>query len=567
MPTTCAFEPHTSPFPPSGLVEAAVVKKRKNDLLQQTFWRKCVGGVVRIMMMHEIVVGSVDDNNDGVMEQRAISSSMEDDVIDEVYTDYCYVASAGTSNNNNNNNDNIDSNDENNNNDSINDATTTAPTKEMDTATATKSMQDEEDEQVQQEQQQEHEEECVICFETLSTMGWGRCTPCGHAFHKQCWWQWENVYNQRVDIRNLREGINNSRGRGGGGENDKCKCCLCNTINIQFIDGDGNPARNPTPYIAIDDDPSQHPSNSTMGGSSDGGGGGNRFTQFIRGMNEGANGFISFMRNESNWNSSTPGTGGGGVRGGGGGGSFRRMSSFLNNQHAGSSSSGGGGGGGRRQQQQQQHDLNPYNTLRPGTQVILQNLTRSSHLNKKRGTILQYQAQTLRYLIQLETDTTTSFIPSPTTYVNTTTLPIVSIKGENLLQPITVQIVNLRTQPYYNGKVGTITAYVRPIDRYVIKIEIFSLLSTSSREVSVQLCNIRIPNGTLVRLEGLEHASQWNGKYGTVARFVEGGLPRGGGGGGGGGGQGTTESVETGRYQVSLSRQYSVLVKVENVRI
>ena len=518
---------------------------------------------MRIMMMHEIVVGSDDDNNDGVMEQRAISSSMEDDAIDEVYTDYCYVASAGTSNNNNNNNDNIDSNDENSNNDSINDATTTAPTKEMDTATATatESMQgeeDEEDEQVQQEQQQEHEEECVICFETLSTMGWGRCTPCGHAFHKQCWWEWENVYNQRVDIRNRREGINNnnSRGRGGGGgENDKCKCCLCNTINIQFIDGDGNPARNPTPYIAIDDDPSF---SSTMGGSS--GGGGNRFTQFIRGMNEGANGFISFMRNESNWNSSSPGTGGGG---GGGGGSFRRMNPFLNNQHAGSSSRSSSSGG-RQQQQQQQYDLNPYNTLRPGTQVILQNLTRSSHLNKKRGTILQYQAQTLRYLIQLETDTTTSFIPSPTTYVNNTTLPIVSIKAENLLQPIKVQIVNLRTQPYYNGKVGTITAYSRPINRYVIKIETFSLLSTSSREVSVQLCNIRIPNGTLVRLEGLEHAAQWNGKYGTVARFVEGGLPR---GGGGGGGQGTTESVETGRYQVSLSRQYSVLVKVENVRL
>ena len=501
------------------------------------------------MMMHEIVVECDDDNNDGMMEQRAISSSMEDDAIDEVYTDYCYVASAGMSNNNNNNNnDNIDSNDENNNNGSINDATTTAPTKEMDTATATKSMQGEEDEdaeQVQQEQQQEHEEECVICFETLSTMGWGRCTPCGHAFHKQCWWEWENVYNQRVDIRNRREGINNnnSRGRSGGGsENDKCKCCLCNTINIQFIDGDGNPARNPTPYIAIDDDPSF---SSTMGGGgSSGGGGRNRFTQFIRDMSEGANGFISFMRNESNWNNTSPGTGGGG--GGGGGGSFRRMNSFLNNQHDGSSSRSNSSGG----RQQQQYDLNPYNTLRPGTKVILQNLTRSSHLNKKRGTILQYQAQTLRYLIQLETDTT-----------------IVSIKGENLLQPIKVQIVNLRTQPYYNGKVGTITAYVRPINRYVIKIETFSLLSTSSREVSVQLCNIRIPNGTLVRLEGLEHASQWNGKYGTVARFVEGGLPREGGGGGGGREQGTTESVETGRYQVSLSRQYSVLVKVENVRL
>jgi hypothetical protein len=506
------------------------------------------------MMMHEIIVGSDDDDNNDVsmMEHRQDRQEI-DDLIDEVYTDYYVASSTSTTNNNNNNNN--DSND-NNNNDSINNATTTAPTKEVDTATATKSPQGEEDddeeaEQVQQQQQQQHEEECVICFETLSTMGWGRCTPCGHAFHKQCWWEWENVYNQRVDIRNRREGINNTsrgRGGGGGGDNDKCKCCLCNTINIQFIDGDGNPARNPAPYIAIDDGPS-HPSNSTMGGGGNSGDGGNRFTQFIRGMNEGANGFISFMRNESNWNSSTPGGTGGGGRGSRGGGSFRRMTSFLNNQHAGSSSSGGSGlRQQQQQQQQQQYDLNPYNTLRPGTQVILQNLARSSHLNKKRGTILQYQAHTLRYLIQLETDMSTSFIPSPP----------VSIKAENLLQPVKVQIVNLRSQPHFNGKVGTVTAYVRPINRYVIKIETYSLLSTSSREVSVQPCNIRIPNGTIVRLEGLEHASQWNGKYGTIARFVESGLPR----GGGGGGQGTTES---GRYQVNLSRQYSVLVKVENV--
>ena len=193
-----------------------------------------------------------------------------------------------------------------------------------------------------------------------------------------------------------------------------------------------------------------------------------------------------------------------------------------------------------------------------GTQVILENLARSPHLNKKHGTVLQYQAQTLRYLIQLETDISTSFItttPPPP--------PVVSIKAENVLQPLKVQIVNLRTQPFYNGKVGTICAYIRPINRYVIKIESYSFLSTSSREISIQPCNIRIPNGTLVRLEGLEYASQWNGKYGTIVRFVEGGsgLTR------GGGGQGTTELVESGRYLVCLSRQYGVLVKVENVFI
>lgn len=491
-------------------------------------------------MMHEI--GSDDDNN-AIEHQQQQRQEEEEDVIDEVYTDY-YVAS---STNNNKNNDSVDD-----------DMTTTTPAKEMmDSATATKIQEEEE------EQQEQHEEECAICFETLSAKGWGRCTPCGHAFHKLCWWEWENAYNQRVDIRNRREGLNtntNSRGRGGGGGggvDEKCKCCLCNTINIQFIDGNGDPARNPSPYVAVDD---PHPT--SRGGSS---GSSNRFTQFIRGMSEGANGFVSFMRNESNWNNISSGgttgaagpfaqtqrnsfnaTGGGGR--GGVGGSFRRSSSSRTS----TSASGGG------QQQQQQYYVNPYNQLRPGTQVILQNLARSPHLNKKHGTVLQYQAQTLRYLIQLETDRSTSFItttPPPP--------PVLSIKAEHVLQPLKVQIVNLRTQPFYNGKVGTICAYIRPINRYVIKIESYSVLSTSSREISIQPCNIRIPNGTLVRLEGLEYASQWNGKYGTIVRFVEdgSGLTR------GGGGQGTTELVESGRYLVYLSRQYRVLVKVENVRL
>ena len=72
------------------------------------------------------------------------------------------------------------------------------------------------------------EEECVICFEALTIQEWGRCTPCGHVFHKKCWRAWEDAHNRRIHNEFLRHGrLPRSE--------DGCKCCLCNQINQNFV--------------------------------------------------------------------------------------------------------------------------------------------------------------------------------------------------------------------------------------------------------------------------------------------------------------------------------------------
>jgi hypothetical protein len=393
------------------------------------------------------------------------------------------------------------------------------------------------------------EEECVICFEKLSVQEWGRCTPCGHTFHKMCWWEWENAYNQRVN-ENRRQG---HRAR----SEENCKCCLCNTVNKKFVDGNGDPAHNPSPYIAMDD-----PSDT----------GGNRFTHFLRDIGEEASGFMNFLRSEfrdhlgvggpftptrnnRNINNSEQ-------RGRSNGGSDnpspnrRRASSFVPPLFGSWNSSYGTSSSGtappflppffRNQSSHQQtsgsspfnSNANPFNLLQPGTQVVTQNLVHSPHLNRQRGVVLQYQPRSARYLVRLESDIS-SFI--------TGHLAPVAIRPENLLQTAKVKIQGLRTEPTLNGKEATICAYSRSTNRYIVKVD--HLLST--REISIQPTNIRLPNGTVIRLEGLQQASQWNGKYGTIICFVE----------------DTSGTAGSGRYEVGLSRQYGVRVKIENVRL
>ena len=423
---------------------------------------------------------------------------------------------------------------------------------------------------------QSYEEECVICLEPLSAEPWGRCTPCQHPFHKKCWFQWENSHNQRVDQR---------RQRGQSvDDNEGPKCCLCNTVNKQFVDGTGEPAHNPSPYVA----------------SEDTGAGGNRFSNFFREAAEEASGFMEFLQSEfretvgraqqqqppsfpfgrsrtsttrssSNASSTdrrrseTAGRFGAAMppffgMGGSTRSSPSRSSSSAspNNRTNGSSFFGGGSDvppfsfrnrasptSNSSQQTAWSRNTtnsngNPFNIMRRGTQVTTQNLVNSPHLNGQAGSIVQYQPSTQRYQVQLEA--------SVTKFMNHNMQGPVAIKPENLLQTPKIKIHGLQSQPNLNGKEGTIIGYSRQRDRYVVEVD---YLLSPSREISIKPTNIRIPSGTCVRLEGLQRTPQWNGKYGTIVGWVE-------------DGSGTSGS---GRYEVCLSRQYAVRVRMENVRL
>lgn len=425
-----------------------------------------------------------------------------------------------------------------------------------------------------------YEEECVICLEPLSAQDWGRCTPCNHAFHKQCWFEWENAHNARID-RQVQRGINNANNDEGP------KCCLCNTVNKQFVDGiKGKAEHNPSPYVATEDP---------------GDAGGNRFSNFFREATAEAGGFMEFLQSEfrEQWGESMPpfprrnGRNNNNRSNDDNNNANRRRSSsnarrnrsvppFFgsrsnnndNNDDRSSSNNANATNTNRDGSTNSPFDAfrtfevppflrtqtspreagynsgtvpnngNLFKLIRPGTKIITQNLVNSPHLNGRRGSVLRYQTTTGRYLVQLESDIST--------YIATggdgTTSPV-AMKPENLLQCPKVKLRNLRSQPELNGKEGTVAGYSRQRNRYVVRVESSLFSASPARELSIRASNIRMPNGACVRLEGLQRTPQWNGKYGTIVGFVEG------------------NEGSPGRYEVCLSRQYAVRVKMENVRL
>mmetsp|Transcript_10907 Transcript_10907/g.19864 ORF Transcript_10907/g.19864 Transcript_10907/m.19864 type:complete len:488 (-) Transcript_10907:208-1671(-) len=412
-----------------------------------------------------------------------------------------------------------------------------------------------------------YEEECVICLEELSSQPWGRCTPCNHAFHKKCWWDWENAHNERIDRR-----------QGTQPRDEGPKCCLCNTVNKQFVGGTGEPAHNPSPFVASEDP---------------GGEGGGRFSNWFREVGEEASGFMEFLASDfresgsfpfnrstgrrANRNSNTDRRGRSN-RAGSDSPNGSRRSSFVppffgsrnstdRRSNASASPNRNGTAGttppfgipplfGNRTSTQRawsssysgtNSNANPFNQISSGAQIITQHLVNSPHLNGRHGTVLQYQPGSARYLVQLESNLSSYIAGDSTTSV--------AIKPENLLQTgVKVKIHGLQSEPRLNGKEGTVCAYSKERNRYVVQVNsplsLNSLLSPA-REISIQPTNIRIGNGACVRLEGLQRTPQWNGKYGTIVGWVE----------------DESGTAGSGRYEVRLSRQYAVRVKMENVRL
>ena len=314
----------------------------------------------------------------------------------------------------------------------------------------------------------EGEEECIICLDLLSSEPWGRVEDCGHAFHKRCWFDWENA--QRA----LRHERNSSQ--------EGVKCCLCNQIATQFVCGQSRkPEPNPNPYT-----PPPPESPATNNSSNDRHGFGDWFREMVE-----------------------------------------QAGDFFENL-------------GANVQQQQQHDFpfriprfstpsTGFNTLNSGTAVMTHSLN-SAQMNGKRGVIVRQQPSG-RYLVRLE--------QSPSLFSTATS---VAIKPENLLQTAIVKIFGIRSEPRLNGKEGEVIGYSSARNRYIVQV---SSLFSAQRDLSLKPDNIRIQNGTCVRLQGLSTAVQWNGKYGRLTRW----------------------DSSVGRYDVQLSRQYSVRVKPNNVML
>jgi len=179
---------------------------------------------------------------------------------------------------------------------------------------------------------------------------------------------------------------------------------------------------------------------------------------------------------------------------------------------------GGSYGGGMPRRQKVRH----YDAIPDGTVVSLKGLVNRSDRNGDRGQIVEYDPSSGRYTVLIEDSE-----------------EMLKVKPSNLLQHTHVRLHNIASQPALNGKEGSIVAWDDHKQRYNIYV------MEMSKMVSLKPANVVLSPGTVGMIVGLQAKPQLNGKYGTVKEWIR----------------------ESNRYDVQLSADHIIRVKVENLRV
>ena len=162
-----------------------------------------------------------------------------------------------------------------------------------------------------------------------------------------------------------------------------------------------------------------------------------------------------------------------------------------------------------------------FDTIPPGTVVSLKGLVNASDRNGDQGVVKQFNPSNGRYVVSLEDNET------------------MSVKAANLLQHVHVKIHDISSQPELNGQTGTILTWIPSKERYNIHV------STLKKVVSLKPANVVLSTGTVGQISGLRSKPQLNGKWGTIQNWIR----------------------ESNKYDVQLSSQQVVRIKVENLRV
>jgi curved DNA-binding protein CbpA len=171
---------------------------------------------------------------------------------------------------------------------------------------------------------------------------------------------------------------------------------------------------------------------------------------------------------------------------------------------------------------QQQQRTQSYDSIPRNTVVSLKGLRSKPERNGDRGVIQQYNQQNGRYLVQLEDSD-----------------EVMAVKPANLLQHVHVRIYGLEAKPELNGKTGTIIAWNPNSERYSIYV------MAVSKAVSLKPQNVILDEGTVGQIFGLLSKPDLNGKWGTIKEWDR----------------------SANRYNVQLSHDKIIRVKVENIRV
>jgi hypothetical protein len=207
--------------------------------------------------------------------------------------------------------------------------------------------------------------------------------------------------------------------------------------------------------------------------------------------------------------------------GGGGGGGMGQMQGMSGSGNAASAS--------MSAQRAARSRAGSCDSIPPGTVVSLKGLVNAPDRNGDRGVVRQYMPQTQRYVVELEDTNET-----------------MSVKPSNLLQHVHVRLHDIQTQHELNGTTGTILAWNPQKERYNIYIiSASAALTNKNKVVSLKPGNVVLETGTVAQITGLTSRPELNGKWGTIKDWVK----------------------ETNRYDVQISPQHTLRVKVENMRV
>uniref|UniRef100_A0A7S1ID67 J domain-containing protein n=1 Tax=Eutreptiella gymnastica TaxID=73025 RepID=A0A7S1ID67_9EUGL len=174
----------------------------------------------------------------------------------------------------------------------------------------------------------------------------------------------------------------------------------------------------------------------------------------------------------------------------------------------------GGMGGRGRPRGPQRPDVIPA-----GTKVAIYGLQSAPHHNGKLASILEHDRNSGRYTVETQSGDNLALKPS------------------NFTQVTAAVIRGLKSKPELNGKKGKIMRWDEDKGRYAIQIP--------GQTLSLQPANLQLEQSTVVRIEGLSGAAQYNGSWGKIVDV----------------------DMEAQRYQLQLDASKQLKVRWENVRV
>jgi len=184
----------------------------------------------------------------------------------------------------------------------------------------------------------------------------------------------------------------------------------------------------------------------------------------------------------------------------------------------------GGMGGGRGGVKRPAPAPTRLDAMKPGTLVTIHSVKSNPSLNGETGTIIDFDSNKDRYVINLE-DSPNGQEP-------------LSLKPSNLQQIVKgVILQNIESDETLNHKSGILLKYNEEKDRYAIH------LSSMKRAVSVKPENVILPNEIVVTLRQIQSKPHVNGKRGTIKGYDR----------------------SSGRYKVQISKDEIMSVKGTNV--